>query len=220
MPKPTIFILTATYRDANLGKLAVGIRGLTGLFNVHWFPVMDTVFGNWHAGAKYNIGMDLVSRILTRMPLPEAQNSWLYFLDDDNLIHEEFGQALLNAISSRPEDQWQKTMFLMRQYLPSGNLRLDNVHVGAGSIDTGCMIPNAAATLNPALRWRLADASTGFFDYAFADRLVVKGEFEAVLVDGKTYYNAISGRETGGRGFDQNELNRALKLEEEMYGPA
>lgn len=218
--KPTIFILTAAFRDKGLGEVGDSIRQLTPLFNVMWFPVFDTVFGNWHAGAKYNHGLDMVSKILTRMTLAEAQNSWIYFLDDDNKIHPEFGPALIKAIAELdccPE----RIMFVMSQVHSTGNMRLENPPVAQAAIDTGCIIPNAHCSLNPAVRWRMADNNGALtYDFYYINRIINQGRFTAINVPGLVYYNAITGCDTSGRGFNQDEVNAAIKLEEELYGPA
>lgn len=216
-PKPhTIYILTAVYRDENLGKLAESIRPLNDLFNVVWIPIFDTRFGNWHAGAKYNRGLDLVKDLTED---DTDGRSWLYFLDDDNLIHPEFGQSLMNAINAAKPEDWFKLMFIMDQHLKNGSPRLLSPVVEQTKIDTACVIPNAFAARLLSCRWRMGDNNgTYTFDYYYINRLVKLGGMLPCNIPGKVYYNAITGMGTSNRSFDKDILKETIQLEQQLYG--
>lgn len=212
----TIFILTAVYRDQNLGKIAESIRPLHDLFNVVWLPIFDTEFGNWHAGAKYNRGLDIVKSITESW---DDSRSWLYFLDDDNLIHPEFGQSLFNAIQAANPEDWFKLMFIMDQYMINGAPRLQPPVVEQMKIDTACVIPNAFASRRLSCRWRMDDnTGTYTFDYYYINRLVKHGGMLPSNVPGKVYYNAITGQGTANRNFDKNAIKETIITEKQLYG--
>lgn len=215
----TIFILTAAYRDGNLGKLAESIRPLQDAFDVIWLPIFDTKFGNWHAGAKYNAGLDMVAAIKESGGYHE-DNSWLYFLDDDNLIHPEFGEALAKAICQANPGDWGRLMFIMDQYRQDNSPRIFLPRIQAMAIDTACVIPNASVASNLKCRWRMADNNGSCtFDYYYIKRLIDHGKLTACNVPGKVYYNALTGEDTGHRQFDKQVLKETKELEHMLYGP-
>lgn len=83
-------LVTACSRPENLGRVAESIRPRTGAFELEWIVEMDLQ-------ARHVAGNEEKNRALGRIA-PEA---WVYFLDDDNLLHPELLPALARGIGER-----------------------------------------------------------------------------------------------------------------------
>jgi hypothetical protein len=65
--------------------------------------------------------------------ITEAEKAWVYFLDDDNILHPDFPK-LINVV--RPEDE----VVFFTQVWKSGEIRLEPDHLGVGGVDTAMML--------------------------------------------------------------------------------
>jgi glycosyltransferase involved in cell wall biosynthesis len=105
-----INILTRCYRIDNLFKIYEGLK--TDLVNVKWWILFDTniiqtiptsiltFLTSINAEIRYaggdsnSCGINLINNVLD-----EIKSDWIYILDDDNLIHENFFETISNLVS-------------------------------------------------------------------------------------------------------------------------
>lgn len=124
-----ITIVTPCSRPNNLSAMASSIQSGRKLFNLIWMVILDggehpnSVFGNQQRNDALNT----------------ITSGWVYFLDDDNLIHPDFFSILLDAIKEQPNVQG----FAFDQIMQNGKIRLlaspDTMHVGHIDMAQVCM---------------------------------------------------------------------------------
>lgn len=198
--KTILYILTAVYRDENLGKLAVSIRQLDEFFQVIWLPIMNTGAGNWHAGGKYNLGLDIIETC--------KEPGWVYMLDDDNLIHKDFGPALA-------KEKLEPSVLFFPQLKSDGSYWLHKPCLIPCCVDTGSFVVHSDLLKNP--RWMLTDGPE--YDFGFINRVCIMNKVDPKFVStGNTLYNAITGIGTVGHGpIPPEVISAQLAKEREMY---
>lgn len=123
-----LHIITPVSRPQNLTALALSLRGLLSIpwrwwvifdRNVADLPARppDLPLGHWDYGRE----SDSVGGYSLRNECLEKINSgWIYFLDDDNLIHPHLEIVFLLTRRSFPAAQW----FIFRQVRPDGTIYL------------------------------------------------------------------------------------------------
>jgi len=195
-------VITPTSRPENLPALAESIRdGLRGI-RVAWWVIFDPKVGQRPASAGYTFirfwdyGPGRPGQAgypLRNFALEKIHSGWLYFLDDDNLIHPALGLTLQLAARTYPDAQW----FIFRQLRPSGETylapqcppKLNAVDVGQCVIRRDLYAPGRGDGPRIPIDWRFPedrrDADGVCFEWL--GRLVAP-----VCVDvPATYYNAL-----------------------------
>lgn len=176
--KPILYVITSVWRDANLGQLAVSLRSLCEHFDLRWLPIFDCVNGNGDGAGKRNVALRMIT-----------EPGWIYHLDDDNLIHPNFGAVLQHAIATNAETK----VFFFRVVRPNGQWWIAEPALIPGRIDTGCYVVHTSAA--EGVWWDLAEMPTP--DYFWIKRVIDKGH-PPVLLDGLCYYNAMTNLPPGG----------------------
>ncbi len=102
-------VITPCTRLENLPAMAESIRPGRRLFELYWLVIFD--MGEYPESRcgndQRNSGLELVNE------------GWIYFLDDDNIIHPTFFDRLAQAIRQNPE----AAGFLFRQDLGDNMMR-------------------------------------------------------------------------------------------------
>lgn len=134
-------VVTAGSRPINTLAIQESLKSLREHFDVDWVYSMDEsyvsptdllvkpdiIIGSPtdHFGIRQkNLGMYI------------AQNSWVYFLDDDNIIHPLFAATLKGLISSFPD----KKAFLFNQQNKDGSIRVISDKIEFGHVDTASFV--------------------------------------------------------------------------------
>lgn len=69
--------------------------------------------------------------------LRDDRDSWVYFIDDDNIVHPDFPK-LLNALL--PDDE----VVFFSQVWKNREMRLEPSHIGVGGVDTAMILARSA----------------------------------------------------------------------------
>ena len=150
VPKPRLTIVTACSRPANLLAVGESLRQLDAFFEWRWIVVLDEAKArpedvlvkphvldvapsDGEGFGQKNRGIELAGR-----------ETWVYFLDDDNLIHPRFGQSAARAIHEYHADPAAQ-VFVFKQHRADGSHRLDAGPVEYGRIDAASFLVHAAA---------------------------------------------------------------------------
>jgi len=168
--KPLLYVITAVMRDANLGLLAESLRPASQQFSVRWLPIFDTSRGN-DAAEKRNVGMRMIH-----------EPGWIYFLDDDNLLHSDFTDGLKQAISKFPDTK----VFFFPSYRIDGSMCLPSPTIMPFCVDTASYAVYSTACEGN--WWSIAELPTP--DYWWIKRVCDRG-FEPKLLEAHVYYNAL-----------------------------
>lgn len=185
--KPTLYIITPVIRDKNLTEMAENIRTLTEYFEVRWFPILDRgsypVLGpkvlsdgkmsrtRGDGIQKRNLALDMIDRL---------DPGWIYFLDDDNLFHENFGPLLSQAISDRTHE-----VFFLRTMRINGTTAIIPKLARAG-LDTGSYVVSTEAAKG--VRWKLETRQP---DFDWINDVCKKGYEPLLISQPSAYYNAL-----------------------------
>src|SRR5437762_13965969 len=130
-----LYVITPVSRPSNLSRLGESIASAAGKsFDVRWIAVFDDLGEDVGGARKRNAGLELA---LAGPP------GWLYFLDDDNLLHPQFPAAVSTAIAELPEVK----AFCFRQLLGNCGPRGETYEprVEQGRIDQGQFVVHASA---------------------------------------------------------------------------
>ncbi len=135
-----INLVTAVSRPQNLPLIAENIKKSFKVINVVWHCIFDNrkvevIPENcgWHKEASC-VG-DVSGGTQKNLALSTIEQGLIYFLDDDNFIHPDFEQALLDEIQANPD----AAGFVFSQVFKDEKIRLiasDN-GVRWGNIDCG-----------------------------------------------------------------------------------
>lgn len=190
----TINIITPCYRTQNLSKIFDSITGspIFKQMNIKWYIIFDgrkvTRIPNWLNNHRFIItdicnkdgisGNQLRNRALDMI---NDNEGWVYFLDDDNLLHPDYLLKINHIINNDSKIEG----ILTSQQLP-GSIRLAN-KVDVGFIDTAQFTLKRKLIGN--LRWKeyVYDA-----DGIFIKELYDKNKKSFIVVDDTLcYYNKI-----------------------------
>lgn len=194
-----LHVITPVSRPENLPAIGYSLR--TGFATIAWtwwvvfdraIPKLpprprDIPIAFWDFGPEsHAIG----GYSLRNHALEKIYSGWLYFLDDDNLIHPHLEMTFLFASRSYREGQW----FIFRQLRPDGTIylrprcppRVNAVDIGQCVLRRDLVTP----TGEPVPPWRFGCHRAA--DGVFFERL---GQIiPAVCLDVEaTYYNALRG---------------------------
>lgn len=123
-----LHIVTPISRPENLEKIHASIRAHVPI-EYRWWCVFDYRIAvpprpaGWESLAYWGHGGPARSAVgypQRNFALDQIDDGWLYFLDDDNLIHPELIPAWVEALQRYPAGRW----FLFRQVRPDGRIYL------------------------------------------------------------------------------------------------
>lgn len=139
----TLHIITPVSRIENLPRLWHSIEAGLRATPVAWWCLFDERFGPvpprppwsqvhyWGPGSGQTGAVGYAAR---NWALERITGGWLYFLDDDNLIHPEFEDAFIEARHLHPHAGW----FLFDQVAADGTLlREAQCPPSVGHVDLG-----------------------------------------------------------------------------------
>lgn len=135
--KPHLTVVTPCYRLRGLKVISGEIEKLKEFFDVKWvigvdaskISVNDVGFGD----AVFKVDKSVFGAQQKNTGMKLAME-WVFFLDDDNMIHRHFGKQLAHHIRQYPG----KKCFVFDQLHPTGHLRLPAKEgFQIGEIDTG-----------------------------------------------------------------------------------
>jgi Methyltransferase domain len=172
----TLYVITPVTRAGNLQRIAITIASLRKWFRVRWEVVFsDRLHPDWWGGWERN-------EALRGIP----DHAWVWFLDDDNVVHPDFAAALAGAIARYPD----AAGFVFDQILTNGSLRLAaTASPVCGEIDTAMFVLRRGAISNA--RWGDGYTTDWAFFRTVIDRL---GPGQVIAVPGtQVYYNALEG---------------------------
>ncbi len=177
----TLCVITPVTRPAKLSRIAVDLASLRDQFGLHWIVVFsDGSHPDWWGGWERNEALESV-----------PDHAWVWFLDDDNTVHPEFGVTLAKAITLHSSGVPSRLAgFVFSQVLADGSMRLPaRVDPNCGEIDTAMFVFQRTAIGN--VRWRSGYNTDWAFFREVIDRLS-PGSMVAVDVP-VVYYNALEG---------------------------
>lgn len=192
----TLHIVTPVSRPNNLCWLADSIRDNLQNIPWDWWVVFDRAvtiplkpdyqrIKYWEYGPDENSigGFSLRNHVLDLI-----DSGWLYFLDDDNIIHPDLETTLLFSWKSYPSAQW----FVFRQVRPDGSVYLHpQCPPRTNSIDIGqCVMRKDLIGQDgePVGPWRFPPRRDA--DGVIFQEIAIK--VKPVCVDvAATYYNAL-----------------------------
>ncbi len=146
---PKLAIITACSRPANLPIVSESLKQLDSFFDWQWIIVLDEAKASSNSVgvkphklevapsdgegiAQKNRGIELASH-----------DTWIYFLDDDNIIHPDFGIIASRTIVDHYSDINAK-VFVFKQQMADGSHRLDAGPVKYGKIDTASFLVHSS----------------------------------------------------------------------------
>jgi hypothetical protein len=156
--RPKLTIVTAVSRPENLSWLKDNLSILKPHFKVCWCCVVDSTKATLQQIA---VKPDILKTAKSEVPdagatqrnvaLSLIRNGWIYFLDNDNLIHPNFPRVASETISANPA----KKCFVFAQAWWDNTHRLSAGPIKPGKVDTGSflvhrsVIGEAKWSLNP-----------------------------------------------------------------------
>lgn len=198
----TLNIITRCTRPENLDKVKESIFNNQANFDIVWWVIFDTsivkqipsqivqgliedgVKVEFQKGKEGDFGHDLINKTLDKIP-----SGWVYFLDDDNILHERFCEEISSAIQSFPD----KSGFLFDQYVGGRDFTgLDIREIDLNNISVG-KIDIAQFVLSREL---IGDIRLPLYTYV-ADGLFIEAIFKihpdkfSALKEVLCYYNHI-----------------------------
>ncbi|GIW59045.1 MAG: hypothetical protein KatS3mg087_0111 [Patescibacteria group bacterium] len=183
-----LHIITPVSRPHLLPQIADSIREGFKQIKPVWYccfdkniPIVDKPLGiniaYWDAVKESGCwGYNCRNQILNLF-----KSGWVYFLDDDNLIHPNMEEVFLRALEAYPECRW----FVFRQIRSSGDIYLyETDQPRLGTIDMGqCILDRE---LIGGLQFENKYAADGVFYEQLAQRYKPIAISEAAV-----YYNAL-----------------------------
>ena len=189
--KPTLNIVTPVTRPENLKEIAMSVQ--TDLFNIEWYLVYDRVepFKFYHGDTSiftvihHSTGDDIAGNVQRNKALDFIHDGFVYFLDDDNIIHPDFYETLWFEIDS----DFDKLAFLFEAVKKNGNpfCSLDDnfMNIMPDEIDT-CQFVVSRDLIGSA-QWPNLQNSAGFFIYEIFNKYPEKFQNTSGLV----YHNYL-----------------------------
>jgi hypothetical protein len=207
----SLSIITPVTRPENLDAIAESIAkadiNAIGSFDIIWYLIWDTEM-YWRVMLPYECGVFIYSRPCfsgkmkmevngkttevkinsygakqRNFGVDQTKAGWVYFLDDDNVMDENF---LLNLSDEIKDDPFKK-VFLFDQYLKDGTLRLkaslDSVKVE--HIDTAQFVIDREFLGD--VRWEPKQCGDGFL----METLYAKDPSVFKVSKGRCWYNYL-----------------------------
>jgi hypothetical protein len=156
----TLHIVTPCSRPNNLFKIYESIktqRGKMSKTRIIWWIFLDAQIPNWefvpngpdiYLTACPSLGRSVVGHNQRNSALEIIKDGWIYFLDDDTLLHPDFW-LVEDHLVTEPYI-YPRLIYVFNQLDKEGNLRLKSSveNLKVGSIDTGSFIINAKAVMD------------------------------------------------------------------------
>jgi hypothetical protein len=145
--KPLLNVVTACCRPENIPALHAGLEQLRTHYEVVWYVAADTSkvkVSDIPTGPEYCLAVPEPGGWAQRnVALRLIRDGWVYFLDDDNLIHPDFA-----AVSSHYLSQYPDAKAFVYNQMEDGRERLRTGAWGVvefGKIDTGSFLIHKSA---------------------------------------------------------------------------
>lgn len=191
-------IVTAVSRPHNIKLIAHNIRSVITQCEVRWYLIFDSrkveefvpedcyyydfIPGDISGAPQKNKALDLIN------------DGWVYFLDDDNLMHKEFESYFLEKIKIKRsiykndiKQQGDIQCVVFNQLLADGSLRAGVNQKNGSSVDCGQFVVNREIIGNQ--RFNLDFYAS---DGVFFKEIYNRHKEKIIFVDEPfTYYNAI-----------------------------
>lgn len=194
-----LHIITRCSRTKNLSILFKSIFKEQSFFKITWhigfdyercdFKIPDDLYGNSNIvfsifdTNKLDIGHQWINKIASKI-----KDEFIYILDDDNIIHENFYEVLYNAINDNPT----KDYFVFNQYIGGKDFtRLDVRNALPKEMKTGHIDMAQMVLKNPPLNFLIKDnycADGMFLEKEFKEQPEKFFFIEQILC----YYNYIT----------------------------
>lgn len=181
-----INIMTPAWRTENLRKILMSIPTELDI-DFRWFLVYDGFENHWFpatSGVEYMVantdGDDFAGHKKRNWFLNNVLDGYIYFCDDDNLIHPELFKNLVGKLDG--------TSIIMDQYNKNDSLRLSHKNaIEVGQVDVGNVLINRKDIGDLRFEVDKYEADGILFNEIFVKRGVpIKRDAEA-----KTYYNKL-----------------------------
>jgi len=182
-------IITPVSRPENIGIISENLLTVCKEIKPIWYCCFDKgvplpkkpeniTFGFWgNARKKSFFGNSSKNQMLEMF-----ESGWVYFLDDDNLLHPDFEKCFLEAVEQYPSYHW----FIFDQIRKDGSLYLEATsRPSINHVDTGqCVVRREAIGI---LRFKENEYAADGILYT---KLLAK-EIPIAIRKTATYYNAL-----------------------------
>lgn len=120
---------------------------------------------------------------LTKLFTPTS-DGWVWYLDDNTIIHPDFSRLATYAITNNPTG-----IIMFQQANADDSLRIDKPVLRQDQFDSGQLLVHASYLGDDTL-WPTY-MSKSFTDFAFASKLLAKGASISTIVAPASYYNYL-----------------------------
>lgn len=146
-----INIVTPCSRPNNIKKVYESINIPSE--NYHWYVIMDMDYVPNGLPENYNITYipyrdtkSLAGNSQRNLALELITDDYVYFLDDDTIMHSEFWDTVKN---------FNNDIIVFNQAFKDGSLRLFGGHIGPSVVDTGNILTRRGTIGN--IKWDVAE---------------------------------------------------------------
>lgn len=189
-PKPKLTVVTPVSRPENLSRLKENLSILKPYFKVSWCCVVDsTKATRQQIAVRPDILTDARSddsgSTQRNVALSLIRDGWIYFLDDDNLIHPDFPRIASETILANPA----KKCFVFAQAWWDDTHRLSAGPIKRGKVDTASFLVHRSAIGDA--KWSLEPVPASV-DFNFISQIWDRTPEQFLFVDDVcSYYNRL-----------------------------
>lgn len=188
-----LHIITPVTRIGNVFEIHQNLVNSFKKLDVKWYCIFDSFvsfFANPFVEKVGSVSVALWRQSKIQCPwgyacrnqvLDILENGWIYFLDDDNLIHPAFEETFINCLEKFPDSRW----FIFRQIRPDGRIYLyETDRPRVNYVDMGQCVVERSVIGNIRMDNR-RDADGKFYEQ------LLKNVSPIAIPIAATYYNAL-----------------------------